>query len=108
MLPLRKESRIGLKIANVSTIAELAMELNRVLQAVGRGVITTEQGQRLADLRQRAEGGSSRAKTWKHACMPWSEPAELMRRREAKAGRTYCRRSTAARRSTQARNLEKE
>ena len=52
MLPFSKESRIGLKIAHISTIAELGMELNRVLQAVGRGVITTEQGQRLADLLQ--------------------------------------------------------
>jgi hypothetical protein len=52
MLPLSKESRIGLKIAKVSTIAEVATELNRVLQAVGRGVITPEQGQRLADLLQ--------------------------------------------------------
>lgn len=52
MLPLSKESRIGLKIANVSTIADVATELNRVLQAVSRGVITTEQGQRLADLLQ--------------------------------------------------------
>ena len=50
MLPFSKESRIGLKIAHISTIAELGMELNRVLQAVGRGVITTEQGRRLADL----------------------------------------------------------
>src|ERR1700693_3046962 len=52
ILPLSKESRIRLKMANVSTMAEVATALNRVLQAVGRGDITTEQGQRLADLLQ--------------------------------------------------------
>ena len=52
ILPISKESRIRLKMANVSTMAEVATALNRVLQAVGRGDITTEQGQRLADLLQ--------------------------------------------------------
>ena len=50
ILPISKESRVQLKMAKVSTMAEVAAALDRVLQAVGRGAITPEQGQRLADL----------------------------------------------------------
>ena len=52
ILPISKESRIQLKMAKVSTMADLAAALDRVLQAVGRGDITPEQGQRMADLLQ--------------------------------------------------------
>jgi hypothetical protein len=52
ILPISKESRIRLKMAKVNTMAEVATAWNQVLQAVGRGEITPEQGQRLADLLQ--------------------------------------------------------